>query len=240
MNAPHLVLVPGLDGTGQLFEPLREALPESVNTSVVGFPHDRALNDPDLFACIRNVIPWDRRFVILGESTSGPIAMRFAAAQSENVSAVILVSSFVSDPMAASSNWATAFLTRPWFEKPVTPASVRKHLLGRQAPDALVTRTVHALRTPWPEVLGHRIELMQKRDARNALQNWPKPVLYLQATDDAFVTPHSAAEITNLNPGAQVVSVPGPHLLLQTNPQGAAQAIMTFLENHLTQGNKAA
>ncbi len=240
MNAPHLVLIPGLDGTGQLFEPLRQALPDGLKTSVVEFPHDRALNDPELFACIRNVIPWDRRFVVVGESTSGPIAMRFAAAQSENVSAVILVSSFVSDPIAASTNWATAFLTRPWFEKPVTPASVRKHLLGRDAPEALVARTVHALRTPWPEVLGHRIELMQKRDARDALRNWPKPVGYLQATEDSFVTPNSAAELTALNPGVQVVRVAGPHLLLQANPQGAAEAIQAFLADHLTQDDKAA
>src|SRR5829696_3155244 len=117
-NPHHLLLVPGLDGTGVLFEPLLGVLPTDVDTTVVSFPHDKAIYDPELFASMRNVIPWNRGFIVVGESTSGPLAMRFASAQRENVRAVILVSSFVSNPIVAANNWATAFLSKPWYEKP--------------------------------------------------------------------------------------------------------------------------
>lgn len=230
-NPHHLVLVPGLDGTGQLFDPLIAALPPGIDTSVVSFPHDKSLYDPDLFAVIRNVIPWNREFVVVGESTSGPLAVRFASAQWENVRALILVSSFVSNPIAASTNWATAFLSRPWYEKPVTPATVRKHLLGSHAADSLVQQTVNAFHVPWPEVLGHRIELMKRVDAREALRHWSKPILFIRAEQDAFVSQASVNEVTHLNPSAQVVTVPGPHLVLQANPHGTSQVIHSFLQS---------
>jgi pimeloyl-[acyl-carrier protein] methyl ester esterase len=239
-NPHHLVLIPGLDGTGDLFEPLSGVLNTDIDTSVVSFPHDKLIFDPELFASIRNVIPWNREFIVVGESTSGPLAMRFAAEQHENVRAVILVSSFVSNPIVASGNWATAFLSKPWYEKPANAKSVRKHLLGRKVSGALVTRTVNALRTPWPEVLGHRIELMKKLDAREALQRWDKPLLYLRAEEDAFVSAASVKEVTQLNPSAQVVSVPGPHLLLQANPHGAAEVIHTFLQELQEQDRRSA
>jgi pimeloyl-[acyl-carrier protein] methyl ester esterase len=35
--APHLVLLPGLDGTGELFAPLLQALDENVTTTVVRY-----------------------------------------------------------------------------------------------------------------------------------------------------------------------------------------------------------
>jgi pimeloyl-ACP methyl ester carboxylesterase len=226
----HLVLVPGLDGTGRLFDPFLGALPPGIEAAPVTFPHDRCLYDPDLFAVIRNVMPWNREFVVLGESASGPLALRFARAQWENVRAVVLVSSFASNPIAAASSWATAFLSKPWYEKPATPASVRKHLLGPKATDVLVNATVTALRTPWPEVLGHRIELMKKLDAREALQTWDKPILYLRGTDDEFVSQASVDEVTRLNPQTEVVTIPGPHLLLQANPAAAGEVIRDFLD----------
>jgi pimeloyl-ACP methyl ester carboxylesterase len=229
-NPIHLLLIPGLDGTGTLFEPFVQALPPGIDTTIISFPHDKAIYDHDLFAIIRNVIPWDRDLVVVGESSSGPLAMRFASVQHQNVAAVILVSSFVSNPIAQSNNWATTFLSKPWYEKPPTAASVRKHLLGKNAAETLVTKTVNALRIPWPEVLGHRIELMKKVDARDALRTWEKPLLYLRAEDDQFVPKSAVDEVRQLNHRVRVVSVPGPHLLLQANPREALEVIGPFLE----------
>jgi pimeloyl-ACP methyl ester carboxylesterase len=229
-NPHHLVLIPGLDGTGMLFEPFVQALPPGIDATIVSFPHDKASYDHDLFAVIRNVIPWNRPLVILAESSSGPLGMRFAAAQRENVEAVILVSSFVSNPIVAAGNWSTTFLSKPWYEKPPAAVSVRKHLLGKNASDTMVNKTVTALRTPWPTVLGHRIEMMKKIDAREALKNWDKPVLYIRAENDQFVSKSSTEEVCRLNHRVRMVSVPGPHLLLQSNPQGALEVILPFLQ----------
>ena len=89
---------------------------------------------------------------------------------------------------------------------------------------------VQALRTPWPDVLGYRIEMMKRIDAKQAFRSWDRPVLYLRAEDDHFVGAASVREISTLNPATQVVSVPGPHLLLAGNPTGAAQQVGRFLD----------
>src|ERR1700688_5080921 len=44
LPAKHLVLLPGLDGTGELFADFIAALPESWTTATVAYPSDRFLS----------------------------------------------------------------------------------------------------------------------------------------------------------------------------------------------------
>ena len=74
----HLVLLPGLDGTGALFRRFARALPEGLTSQAVHYPaHDPADYD-DLLPRVRLQLP-QAPFVLLGESFSGPLAIRLAA-----------------------------------------------------------------------------------------------------------------------------------------------------------------
>ena len=73
-----LVLLPGMDGTGDLFAPLLSALPPALRTIVVRYPCDRPLAMPN-WRRTRARAPQDQPFVLLGESFSGPIAAAIAA-----------------------------------------------------------------------------------------------------------------------------------------------------------------
>ena len=44
----HLVLLPGMDGTGELFGPLTRALPDDVAVTIVRFPSDELLSYEEL------------------------------------------------------------------------------------------------------------------------------------------------------------------------------------------------
>jgi hypothetical protein len=44
MNRPQLVLLPGLDGTGELFGPFLKVIPQSWPRRVVSYPVDRVLS----------------------------------------------------------------------------------------------------------------------------------------------------------------------------------------------------
>ena len=57
----------------------------------------------------------------------------------------------------------------------------------------------------------------------------PSWILYLQAEDDAFLGREAMEEIRRLKPDVKCVTVRGPHLLLQRNPEGAIEAIRNFL-----------
>ena len=74
-----LVLLPGMDGTGRLFKPLRDSLPEEMNVMTVSYPREEPLGYSDLLTLVRRSLPRDP-FVLVAESFSGPIGIELAAA----------------------------------------------------------------------------------------------------------------------------------------------------------------
>jgi pimeloyl-ACP methyl ester carboxylesterase len=226
----HLVLLPGLDGTGQRFAAFLSVLPPVFAASVARFPADQVLSPRDQFSCVRSVIPWGQPYVLVAESTAGPLALKFVEEQPEDIRAVVLVASFVTNPIRTSL-WHDGPFARPWLEKEPTPQLVREHLLGADAPDALVESTTHVLQSLPPEVRSARTKLVVQTDAGALLRGCRKPILYLQAQADRFVSAEAAAEVRRLNPNVKVVRLPGPHLILQHSPRQALEAIREFLNN---------
>ena len=67
-----LVLLPGMDGTGELFSPLIKELGPDIQTVVIRYP-DLPLDYAAHEAFARARLPSTGPFVVLGESFSGPI-----------------------------------------------------------------------------------------------------------------------------------------------------------------------
>ena len=79
---PAVVLLPGLDGTGKLFAELVKSLDPGVSAIVVAYPRDQPMGYEELDTLVMSVLnklPPDQRYVLLGESFSGPLAIRIAA-----------------------------------------------------------------------------------------------------------------------------------------------------------------
>jgi pimeloyl-ACP methyl ester carboxylesterase len=92
-----LVLVPGMDGTGQLFYRQVPLLVRSFRTATYALRNDAATMDvliEDLGRVIDTVAPETRRAVVVGESFGGALAMSFALAKPEQVSALVVLNSF--------------------------------------------------------------------------------------------------------------------------------------------------
>ena len=70
MASRHLVLLPGLDGTGELFGDFVAALPETYTATIVAYPTDRFLSYTDLRPLVSAVVPQSKRFVLVAESVS--------------------------------------------------------------------------------------------------------------------------------------------------------------------------
>ena len=77
---PTLLLLPGMDGTGDLFDAFVAALPATLDVVTVRYPAREPLGYAELQALARAAMPEKGPFVILGESFSGPIAISLAAA----------------------------------------------------------------------------------------------------------------------------------------------------------------
>ncbi len=142
------VLLPGLDGTGRLFDVFLSALPTGSNVTVVTYPTNGDQNYDTLTAWAGGFLT-DQPCVLVGESFSGPIAVRLAAERPGRVAALVLGASFIKSPRGvlltkvlplASARWVPDFLIDYFMASPATPNSVLRtlHELVRQTPAAIL------------------------------------------------------------------------------------------------------
>jgi pimeloyl-ACP methyl ester carboxylesterase len=221
-----LVLLPGMDGTGELFAPLIDALPPHIQTTVVSYP-DRAASYDEHEAVARGELPHDKPFVILGESFSGPVAVSIAASPPANLRGLILCASFLTSPHRALG------LLRPLLRfaspKLLPPFIAQQSLLGRFATQELRAAQTRALSHVSSATLTARLHAMADIDVRDRMHAVRVPTLYLQATEDTLVGGRFAGEYAQHAPTPTILQLEGPHLLLQVNPAGAAAAVENFI-----------
>src|SRR6185369_2945536 len=98
MGTTRLVLLPGMDGTGILFEPLLEILPPELEAQVVSYPTHKPCGYEELAGLVAAALPKDGPFIILGESFSGPLAIMAAHAQPPGLKGIVLCASFARSP----------------------------------------------------------------------------------------------------------------------------------------------
>jgi pimeloyl-[acyl-carrier protein] methyl ester esterase len=225
--APMLVLLPGLDGTGKLFSEIVKALEGRVATRIIDYPKDVPLGYDELEVLVRAALPDDRPFVLLGESFSGPLAIRIAAHPPQGLCGLILCVTFARNPYP----WA-AWVKPLAAHMPLKsfPRWLRAPLMwGSKDPNRAPSQTQRAMAGVSVEVVRRRIAALLAVDESGALRRVTKPVLVLRATRDRVV-PRSAAEwIMRGAAHAQRVDIDGPHLLLQTRPAECATAIQSFM-----------
>jgi len=232
-----LVLLPGLDGTGQLFKWLIDTLPSEFEPIVIAFPKESGGDYPALEAHVVRLLPQDRPFAILGESFSGPLALRLAAHGHENLVAVILVASFVAKPVAWIPDFVRHIL-QPWmFRSPIQIPLLRWFLLGSHPPTAMVRDTVKCLRSVDPALLVARTKAALKVDATKAFVECPVPVLYLGGKQDRLVSSQTPESMKALRPNLECIMLDAPHFVLQRSPTAAAHTITGFLGRHYPQAN---
>jgi pimeloyl-[acyl-carrier protein] methyl ester esterase len=227
MEQVELILMPGMDGTGVLFEPLTRALPPTLRPNVLSYPADRVLTYDQLVPLVQKALPSSRPFFLLGESFSGPLALMVAAQAPPGLRGVILCASFVRSPVWWAPHGlrhavrASAFRFFPQF------AQLKALLGGYATPDlARLFKQAHSSVTP--SVLAARVRAILAVNVVAQLKACPVFILYLRGQRDRVVPKRSLQLILREHPSVQVVSLPAPHLVLQAQPEAAAQAIHAF------------
>jgi pimeloyl-ACP methyl ester carboxylesterase len=227
-----LVLLPGLDGTGNLFAPLIPELPRTLKVITAAYPPDRFLPYPELVSWLGELVPKDSPFAILGESYGSTLAVKFAATHPPNLTGVILCAGFISNPVR---KWGPLpkLLARPLFFRIRPPDFLREYfVLGFGAPESLKLTLRRSVRSINREVFAKRARATIHCDAREEIRQVNVPLLYLQATEDKLVGKKCLDEIKRLHPETISISICAPHLLLQREPRAAARAITQFLDKH--------
>lgn len=222
-----LVLLPGLDGTGRLFEEFAASLSSDVDVVVANYPTDQPMGYAELEQVARRFIPADQPFVLLGESFSGPIALAIAASSPPGLLGVILCCSFARSPLPALVPLRALLWLLP--VKLIPHSVLNFFLLGRFSTARLRTLLADTLSRVSPAVLRVRAHAALTVDQTAALQAMKVPLLYLRAREDLVVGKSSSQWVLARLPEAQLVEFVAPHFLLQTLPKEAAAIVSEFI-----------
>jgi pimeloyl-ACP methyl ester carboxylesterase len=218
-----------MDGTGELFEPLVQALGSACKVLVIRYPGDVAMGYDALERFVRKRLPKNCSYVVLGESFSGPIAARLSAAPPSGLVGIILCCTFLKNPRPRLSapRWLVAMAP----VKRVPVVAMAAMMMGRHSTPSLRAALARALAQVSDATLKARMLAVQDVDATEALATAKVPVLYLQAAQDYVVPKAAAAEVLVQLPSTTVVSIDGPHFLLQTCPTAAAAEVVSFIHS---------
>jgi pimeloyl-ACP methyl ester carboxylesterase len=224
-----LLLLPGMDGTGLLFEPFIASLGGEFDVRIVAYPTNEPLDYTELESIARSAIPAEGALVLLGESFSGPIAVSLAAEYSSRVKGLVLCSSFVQNPYPAFSMLRSLAGIVPFGLAPM--GVVNYLLLGHFATPRLRRALRQALAQVPHSVLRARLQAVLSVDASAKLAAVKAPVLYLQAKQDRLIPASAAWHVLQVCPSAKLTRLEGPHCLLQAQSSDAAEVVAVFVRN---------
>lgn len=220
------ILLPGLDGTGELFSPLIEALDEGAQTTVVRYIAERSFDDYVTTAA--SALP-ERGAIVIAESFSGPVALALAARHPTRIRRLALCATFARSPFRFLLR-ASQFAPMSFFGPNPTQRSVLRHFcFNNEVDEALLDRVVGILRSVPAITIRDRLNALASIDVRSLLHEICVPTLYLTASRDRIVSARLSNEVTNAVANTDKVTIEGPHLLLQARPHQCAAALKQFV-----------
>ena len=230
---PPLLLLPGIDGSGDLFAPLLAAGPLGFEPRVVGLPPDGPRSYDEYLDVVAEALPRRGTYALLAESFSGPLAVRLAARRPPGLAALVLAATFLDRPLSRWLAPLSPLIGAPLFSLPLLPPTIRLLLTGFDAPDAVVAAIQAAVADVPAAVMGARARQALAADVRAALATTQVPVLYLGPTGDRLLRTDVVADVLAARPDAETALLPGPHTLLQVRPHACLARIEPFLRSAL-------
>jgi pimeloyl-ACP methyl ester carboxylesterase len=194
-----LVLVPGMDGTGQLFYRQTPSLAESFRTVTYALRSDARTMDTlvdDLGRVVDTAAPDARRAIVVGESFGGALAMSFALARPEQVSALVVLNSF---PYFAPqlrlrlARYGLALL--PWGAMSLIRRATAFRLHSAHTHREEIRRFMELTASADREGYINRLQLLMSYDIRDRLHVLRPPALFLAAEQDHLVPSIQQAEL---------------------------------------------
>lgn len=220
-----IVLLPGLDGTGELFKPLIDSLPSGCEPLVMTYPANIELSYKDLAYFVMEKLPQDEDFILVGESFSGPIAYDIALRKPPFLKSVIFVASFLSSPRPFFVRLFTILPIGFLLLLPIPTYLIKKFLLGDDASRDLIERFKQNLNKVSPNILSYRLGEINKLSIED--KNRDINAIYIQATSDKLVPDSCAEKFKEVIKNLSVFRVDGPHFILQSAPARCASIICT-------------
>jgi pimeloyl-ACP methyl ester carboxylesterase len=218
-----------MHGTGNLFSEFMSMMPEPKHIEAPNYPTDASPSYDQLQAMVEFGAPKSEDFVLLAESFSTPLAIQYSATNPPNLKGLILCAGFAASPLLGWRRLFASLIAPLVFRFPLSKIAVSHFLIGQDAPESLHTAVRAAIRSVKPRVLTARLRQVLAVDVRDALEKVSVPILFIQAQQDRLVGPSCLEEIARIKTEIEIEQIDAPHLILQREPQQAADVVTQFM-----------
>lgn len=224
----RLVMLPGLNGSDRLFEPLLPCL-DGLHIECCNLPEQ---GQQTYAALAEALLPklGSSPYILLGESFSGPLAYAIAQRHPPGLCGVIFAASFLQQPHPLLA--LTPYLPLPRNLLRTRPLLQLFCVNGQASPELFELLSEEIRQLPNELVRQRLLTLNQLQAPKQPLT---LPVLHLHARQDRLITRKAAASVQQHCQDLRQMDIDGPHFLLQSQPQASAKAIKAFIEELIQQ-----
>lgn len=230
--APDVVwtFLPGLHGTDDLFQGLRDLLPREQACEWINLPTKGEQNYSILKGWLDEQLPRlnGKKRLLIAESFSGPLAMTFAADRQDEICGIVLAASFCDAPL----NPGIALLPlRPLFMLKPPRKALEHFLIGSDASEADVEGLSRVIQTISSGTLSKRVRTILELEEDKSPKLTGVPMLLLQAQNDNLIPWDAQQRLEASYPEARVQWIESPHMILQRHPGESVDAIRDFAKD---------
>ena len=220
-----LVMLPGLDGTANLYSKVLELDWNGMPATALALPNEGPQDYDALAKAIIPTLP-QGDVVLLAESFSTPLAILIAASEGSRVKALVMVAGFCSSPQPSGLGWLPLL---PLFSL-TPPAFLLKQVLADEnSPPDLLDSLARSIRQTPAATLAERARVVLALRESDCPDLRGVPMLLLQARQDRVIPWDAQSQLERHFPDATCHWINGPHLLLQTRTQECRDAVVGFL-----------
>lgn len=226
---PTLLLLPGFDGTGNLFGSLSAALNNEFDCVPVCYQDHADLAGYD--AAVQATCPLDRPVLLLAESFSGPIGLRFLANAPDNLIGGIFSATFAKPPLALIISLAEKLRLASFTIPAVSEQILRWFCLNGVNDIALIREITAVVRDVSGPTVQSRLAALTQMDATSALADIDRPIMTIAAKNDRVIRPRYMHAIRQCTAHRRHATIDGPHLLLQARATAVAVTVREFTKS---------
>ncbi|TNG01575.1 MAG: hypothetical protein EP297_02155 [Gammaproteobacteria bacterium] len=226
----HLFLLPGIDGTGDLFAPLQDSLGSYATTTVVRYKKEKSFDD--YVESVASFLP-EENAVLIAESFSGPVALALLERYPSRIKCAVLSATFAISPFRGLTKIAKYVPTIFFTPNPMRLQMIKAFSLSKQPDKQLLNLVKRVIHSNTPDIVKQRLVVLSTIDMRSTLPKITRPVLYLKAAQDKIVGNELSNMLVRGLPDVEVCEIDGPHMLLQTCPDECTHEIKRFLSTCL-------
>lgn len=227
VTEPVLVLLPGFDGTGELFRPLLASMDGHHRAHCIAYDNFASLSD--YIDSAEAQIPDDHPVCLVAESFSGPIALELLRRGNRDYRCAVLSTTFAKPPLGLVLSLAQKLRLASFVPPPVSEQILRVFCLNGVHKIDRILEIVDVVRAVPARSAQSRMQALSQMDATSFLHTIDIPVTVINATSDRVLRPRYSQSLLDNLPDVRHVKIDGPHLLLQANPDACAEEIARSL-----------